>query len=129
MSRAASPSTAGAVAFAPNQALQESSTHSVPPRLRHPGIGPLIIIAVVITVHVIAWRGTEISVSALVDGWHGFTDFLSSALPPDFSRDGVVKPGIVAALVTFHPGLLGTTLSIPDKGIRLIDCPKSRIQA
>lgn len=62
--------------------------------------------------HVIAWNTTEISLGALVDGWHGMASFLAEAFPPRLDRS-VLKPSIDAALVTLWIGLLGTTLSIP----------------
>ncbi|GAA2209545.1 phosphonate ABC transporter, permease protein PhnE [Nonomuraea monospora] len=63
--------------------------------------------------HVLAWNGTEFSPSALVQGWRGMADFVGQALPPDLSWDGVLLPGLRAALVTLGIGLLGTTFSVP----------------
>ena len=63
--------------------------------------------------HVLAWQATEMSVSALVAGWHGMVDFLQSALPPDLRWNEVLQPALDAAKVTLAIGLLGTTLSIP----------------
>ncbi|MDQ3577399.1 MAG: phosphonate ABC transporter, permease protein PhnE, partial [Actinomycetota bacterium] len=87
---------------------------AVPPRDRR---GPLITVVVVATVlgvtHVLAWRATEVSPAALVDGWQGMARFLGEALPPDLAWDRVVMPGIEACLTTLAIGLLGTTLSIP----------------
>lgn len=97
-------------------AVEESTTRSStpqPPRRKHLGVLGLVILVLLVAVHVVAWRNTSISVSALVTGWHGLQNFFSTAIPPDISWNGVVGPGISAALVTFYMGLLGTTLSIP----------------
>jgi phosphonate transport system permease protein len=71
------------------------------------------LIAGLVAVHVVAWRETDFSLSALASGWEGMVDFVGEALPPDLNWDQVVKPGIEASLVTLSIGLLGTTLSIP----------------
>ncbi|AKU15094.1 phosphonate ABC transporter, permease protein PhnE [Luteipulveratus mongoliensis] len=84
------------------------------PRRRLPGTRILVIAAALIALHVVAWRVTGISPSALVQGWHGMADFLSDAVPPDLSWSGVVRPALEAAAVTLYIGLLGTTLSIPS---------------
>ena len=84
-----------------------------PPRRKTIGVLGLVVVAVLVALHVLAWRKTDISLSELASGWHGMEDFFSGAFPPDFSWDKVVHPGITAALVTFYMGLLGTTLSIP----------------
>jgi phosphonate transport system permease protein len=68
---------------------------------------------VVVALHVAAFVQTEISLSALVTGYHGMTDFVSSSLPPDTSWSETVQPGLKAALVTFSIGLMGTTLALP----------------
>ncbi len=75
--------------------------------------GGAVITAVVVVAHVFAWRGTEIAPDVLVRGWAGMARFLSEAIPPDLSWDGVVKDGLQACLVTLWIGLLGTTFSIP----------------
>lgn len=84
-----------------------------PPRRRGPGAVAVVVIVVLVALHVLAWRDTDISLRALADGWRGMADFVASALPPDFSWSDVVRPGLEAALVTFYMGLLGTTLSVP----------------
>ncbi|MGW4664908.1 phosphonate ABC transporter, permease protein PhnE [Streptosporangium sandarakinum] len=85
----------------------------VPPRRRRPSPTTGVVITVLVAVHVLAWRGTEFSPAALVEGWRGMADFLGQALPPDLSWSRVLSPGIHAALVTLYIGLLGTTLSVP----------------
>lgn len=84
-----------------------------PPRRRTVGVLGLVVLALLVALHVLAWRTTKISPTELVQGWHGLQNFCSGAFPPDLSWDKVVHPGITAALVTFYMGLLGTTLSIP----------------
>jgi phosphonate transport system permease protein len=70
-------------------------------------------IAALVALHALAWSKTEFSPHALVHGWHGMTDFVSQAVPPDLAWSTVVHPGLDAALVTLCIGLLGTTFSIP----------------
>jgi phosphonate transport system permease protein len=72
-----------------------------------------LVIGALVAIHVVAWRKTEFSPHALVHGWHGMTDFVGQALPPDLSWHAVVHPGLNAALVTLCIGLLGTTFSVP----------------
>ncbi|MBC3192445.1 phosphonate ABC transporter, permease protein PhnE [Pseudonocardia sp. C8] len=86
----------------------------VPARPRRPHTLALagVIIGVLVVVHVIAWRTTEMSFGALIDGADGMAEFLSEAIPPDLGWD-VLGPSMEAALVTLWIGLLGTTLSIP----------------
>ncbi|KPM57067.1 phosphonate ABC transporter permease [Frankia sp. R43] len=84
-----------------------------PPRRRLIGAGGLVLLGLVVAVHALAWRETDISPGELMAGWRGMGDFLSGAFPPDFSWPEVVRPGLTAALVTFYMGLLGTTLSVP----------------
>ncbi|GAA2154519.1 phosphonate ABC transporter, permease protein PhnE [Actinomadura napierensis] len=71
------------------------------------------VIAVLVTLHVAAWIGTDMDLGLLADGWHGMVRFVSEAVPPDLAWDPVVKDGLHACLVTLWIGLLGTTLSIP----------------
>jgi phosphonate transport system permease protein len=71
-----------------------------------------LLVAALITVHVLAWQGTEMSISALVDGWHGIVDFFDQAWPPDLNWNEVLKPALEAAKVTLYIALLGTTLSV-----------------
>ncbi|WP_435281683.1 phosphonate ABC transporter, permease protein PhnE [Streptomyces koelreuteriae] len=84
-----------------------------PPRRRWPSPVTLTITAVLVVAHVLAWRGTDFSPTALAQGWRGMADFIGQALPPDLSWSEVLKPSIDAALVTLYIGLLGTTLSVP----------------
>ena len=72
-----------------------------------------LVVVVVVVVHVLAWRGTDFSLAALVDGREGMARFVAEAFPPDLTWSTVVKPGLQATLVTLWIGLLGTTLSIP----------------
>lgn len=75
----------------------------------------LIAVAVlaVVAVHVIAWRQTDFSIGALIDGYHGMVDFLGEAIPPDLRWNEVLRPSLDAALVTLYTAILGTSLSIP----------------
>ncbi|MFC7344839.1 phosphonate ABC transporter, permease protein PhnE [Saccharopolyspora griseoalba] len=82
-----------------------------PPRTRGRVLG-WIVAALVLAAHLAAWRATEISASALVEGATGMVDFLSEAVPPDFGAD-VLAESAAASVVTLWIGLLGTTLSIP----------------
>ncbi|MCK2216970.1 phosphonate ABC transporter, permease protein PhnE [Actinomadura sp. ATCC 31491] len=84
-----------------------------PPRRRPLTPAAAAVTAVVVLAHVLAWQGTEFSPAALVRGWRGMADFAAQALPPDLSWDGVLLPGLRAALVTLGIGLLGTTFSAP----------------
>lgn len=70
-------------------------------------------LALLAAVHVLAWRATEMSVSALVEGWRGMADFFEQAVPPDLRWNEVLRPALEAAEVTLYIGLLGTTLSVP----------------
>ncbi|MGR6916759.1 phosphonate ABC transporter, permease protein PhnE [[Actinomadura] parvosata] len=97
-----------------------TSAGALPPdsRLTPPRRRPVTTVTATVTVavvlaHVLAWNGTEFSPAALVQGWRGMADFAGQALPPDLSWDGVLRPGLQAALVTLGIGLLGTTFSVP----------------
>jgi phosphonate transport system permease protein len=83
------------------------------PRRDRPSNRVLLVVVVVVAVHVVAIAKTEISVSALVQGYHGMADFISSAFPPDLSWTDTLKPGLTGALITFSIGLMGTTLALP----------------
>lgn len=86
----------------------------VPARTRRPrtvAIGWAIAVGLLV-VHVIAWRATDVSFTALVEGWRGMADFLAEAIPPDLSWK-VLGPSLSGAAVTLWIGLLGTTLSVP----------------
>ncbi|UVS79653.1 phosphonate ABC transporter, permease protein PhnE [Actinokineospora sp. UTMC 2448] len=72
-----------------------------------------LIVVGLVAAHVLAWRDTEFSPGALIDGWEGMARFVGEALPPDLSWSAVVLPGLQACLTTLAIGLLGTTLSIP----------------
>ncbi|MEV6104637.1 phosphonate ABC transporter, permease protein PhnE [Streptomyces sp. NPDC051940] len=87
---------------------------SVPPRPRRPRARAVaaVVTALVVAAHVLAWRATDVSFGALVDGWRGMADFLGEAFPPALSWD-VLKPSLEGALTTLWIGLLGTTLSVP----------------
>lgn len=87
-----------------------------PPRLRlwsRPFLLGIPVAVALIVVHVLAWNATEISGTALVQGWHGMVDFVGQAVPPDLRWNEVVEPALRATEVTLYMGLLGTTLSIP----------------
>lgn len=89
---------------------------AVPPRRRRVAglvVGGLVV-ATLVAVHVLAWRATDFSIGALVEGWQGMVDFLAEAFPPDLAWDTVVRPGLHACLVTLAIGLLGTTFSVPS---------------
>lgn len=70
-------------------------------------------IIVLLVLHALAFRGTEIRPSLLVSGWSSMMSFLGDAFPPDLDWAGTVKPALDATGVTLWIGLLGTTLSIP----------------
>ncbi|MCM3845254.1 phosphonate ABC transporter, permease protein PhnE [Pseudonocardia sp. DR1-2] len=86
----------------------------VPPRRRDPRTLALAatVVVVLLVVHVIAWRTTEMSFATLLGGADGMAEFLTEAIPPDLSW-AVLGPSLQGALVTLWIGLLGTTLSIP----------------
>ena len=86
----------------------------VPPRRRDPRTLALAatVGVVLLVVHVIAWRTTEMSFATLLGGADGMAEFLTEAVPPDLSW-AVLGPSLQGALVTLWIGLLGTTLSIP----------------
>ena len=86
----------------------------VPPRRRDPRTLALAatVGVVLLVVHVIAWRTTEMSFATLLGGADGMAEFLTEAIPPDLSW-AVLGPSLQGALVTLWIGLLGTTLSIP----------------
>lgn len=86
----------------------------VPPRRRDPRTLALAatVVVVLLVVHVIAWRTTEMSFATLLGGADGMAEFLTEAVPPDLSW-AVLGPSLQGALVTLWIGLLGTTLSIP----------------
>ena len=83
------------------------------PRRRRPSNRVLLLVAVVVAIHVVAFLQTDISASVLVQGYHGMVDFVSSAFPPDLSWGDTLRPGLKGALVTFSIGLMGTTLALP----------------
>lgn len=86
----------------------------VPPRRRDPHTLALAatVVVVLLVVHVVAWRTTEMSFATLLGGADGMAEFLTEAIPPDLSW-AVLGPSLQGALVTLWIGLLGTTLSIP----------------
>ncbi|MFJ1709586.1 phosphonate ABC transporter, permease protein PhnE [Kitasatospora sp. NPDC088346] len=86
----------------------------VPPRQRRPRTVArvLLVAAAVAAAHVVAWNTTDMSLTALAEGWHGMAEFLGEAFPPKLDW-AVLQPSLSAALVTLWIGLLGTTLSIP----------------
>jgi phosphonate transport system permease protein len=83
------------------------------PRLSRRRVVGAVVIVALIAAHVIAWRETDFSLRALVDGFSGIVDFLGEATPPDLNWDEVLRPSLEAALVTLWTALLGTTFSIP----------------
>ena len=94
--------------------LREAPRRPVPARPRRPrarAVGGLVA-AVLVAAHVVAWQATDISVTALVDGWRGMASFLAEAIPPDLAPD-VLGESVSAAAVTLWIGLLGTTFSVP----------------
>jgi phosphonate transport system permease protein len=64
-------------------------------------------------VFVLAWQATDMSGSALVDGWRGMVDFLQQAVPPDLNWSEVVRPALEASKLTLYMAFLGTVLSVP----------------
>ncbi|MGC5165416.1 phosphonate ABC transporter, permease protein PhnE [Luteimicrobium sp. DT211] len=90
-------------------------TAPVPRRRRSPRelVSAASVAVVTVAALVLAWRGTDFSIAALVDGREGIARFVSEAFPPDLTWDTVVKPGLQATLVTLWIGLLGTALSVP----------------
>lgn len=82
------------------------------PRSRSARVGAILLLVLVV-VHVLAWRGTEFSLPALVGGYEGMVSFLGEAIPPDLNWAEVVRPGIEASLVTLYTAVMGTSLSIP----------------
>lgn len=73
------------------------------------GVGVALLLVVA---HVVAWRATEVSFGALVDGWRGMLSFVTEAVPPDLSAR-VLGQSLAGAATTLWIGLLGTTLSVP----------------
>lgn len=83
-----------------------------PPR---PRPGWRVVIGTVVTVALTAYsmHATELSLSALVRGYHGMESFVAEAFPPDLSWTSTVWPGLRGASVTFAIGLLGTLFALP----------------
>jgi len=87
-----------------------------PPRVRLLSRGAVltaVVLAALVVAHVLAWRATEFSSSAVIAGWRGMADFFDQAIPPDLRWTEVLEPSLNAAKVTLYIALLGTTLSIP----------------
>lgn len=84
-----------------------------PPRRRRPSGRVTVLVGLVLALHLVAVRETEISVRTLLEGYRGMADFVSSAFPPDLSWSQTLEPGLRGALVTFAIGLMGTTLALP----------------
>lgn len=103
------PSNAGS---ADRRSPGDSVSTPIPSRRRTWPLTSLVIAALVVA-HVLAWRDTEFSPAALIDGWEGMARFVGEAIPPDLTWSTVVLPGLQACLTTLAIGLLGTTLSIP----------------
>ena len=93
--------------------LESLPTRPAPPHRTRPSRTVLAVVLVVVAVHVVGVVQTEISASALVEGYRGMLGFIGSAFPPDLSWTDTVEPGLQAAAVTFFIGLMGTTLSLP----------------
>ena len=70
-------------------------------------------VVVLLVLHVLAFRGTEIRPSLLISGWSSMAGFLAEAFPPDLSWAETLRPALEATGVTLWIGLLGTTLSVP----------------
>ena len=70
-------------------------------------------LVLLLLLHALAFRGTEIRPSLLVSGWSSMTGFLADAFPPDLSWNTTLRPALEATGVTRWIGLLGTTLSVP----------------
>lgn len=93
-----------------------ASPLAAPPRLRLLSRGSVlaaIVVVALVVAHVLAWRATELSTSALLEGWRGMADFFDQAIPPDVRWTEVLEPSLNAAKITLYIALLGTTLSIP----------------
>lgn len=93
-----------------------ASPLAAPPRLRLLSRGAVlaaIVVVALVVAHVLAWRATELSTSALLEGWRGMADFFDQAIPPDVRWTEVLEPSLNAAKITLYIALLGTTLSIP----------------
>ncbi|ROO88169.1 phosphonate transport system permease protein [Actinocorallia herbida] len=90
------------------------TTTPAPPARRLPSPWWWTAAAVLLGVHVLAWRGTDFSLTALIQGRHGMATFISDAFPLDLDWAEVLGPSLEAAAVTLYIGLLGTTLSIPS---------------
>jgi phosphonate transport system permease protein len=92
----------------------EPRRQEVPPRPRRTlaAASALVLLALVLVAHLVAWRATEFSIAALLEGWRGMVEFLGEAIPPDLSNS-TVDQGLKACLETLAIGLLGTTLSVP----------------
>lgn len=92
------------------------------PRKRH-NVGGilvgLVIFAGAAALHWMAWDKSEVSLSALIKGWHGMWNFLAGdkhtagAIPPKWQWHNYVWPGIKYCLVTLGMGIIGTTFSVP----------------
>ncbi|MBK0417638.1 phosphonate ABC transporter, permease protein PhnE [Leucobacter sp. CSA1] len=71
-----------------------------------------LVLAVLVVLHLVAFRATDFRPEALATGAEGMWNFLAEAIPPDFSGE-VVGVGVQGALTTLWIGLLGTTVSVP----------------
>jgi phosphonate transport system permease protein len=96
--------------------LEDTARYLPPPRFDLRSRRALLtgVVAVcLVAVFVLGWRETEMSGSALVEGWHGMVDFFRQAWPPDLDWDEVVRPALQASEITLYVAFLGTVLSIP----------------
>lgn len=93
----------------------------VPPKRRSVWavVTGLLILAGVAALHWMAWDKSQVSLSELINGWHGMWNFLAGdkttagAIPPKWEWNAYVWPGIQYCLVTLGMGIVGTTFSVP----------------
>ena len=81
-----------------------------PPRLRRPGVAPLLLLLVVLALLVDGYRsGAKVDPLSLTQGGGRLAEFLAEAVPPDVNRlDSVAS----ALLVTLEMAVLGTILGV-----------------
>src|SRR5688572_20655134 len=107
-------STAPRLGSTPLQISPEIRANPLANPLPRPTVKGVLIAILVGGVSVWAWRGTGITLAALVDGWPAMVDFVSRLFPPNWSAArGAVQPMLQTVQMAIVGTLLATILAVP----------------
>ena len=83
-----------------------------PPRRFRPSVRTWLVVAALVGLEVFSLSWTDVSVTMLVQGYHGIVSFIGETLPPD-TRGKTLEAGARGLVTVFTMALLGTTLALP----------------